>query len=624
MLTTTFFLSGGVEKDIIDPPILSSGNTNYFQDNIHNYEVAEYNLDSDVGELCINTSGAAYILPSRVKIVIPNEISCDMNKISCRVSKYSNKFKLNPTDQLLSPIVDLTPNGSKFSKPLRISIPYHYTACDKQTREIVMRVTTAYTNGLLRYEDLNSKLINAVEDANSSSGEVVSFVTHFCRFGVISRLKKDHVSVENEQPTVIVSSVDSSTKLLFPKSSVVNRTEVTITVLKIDDADVKNIVMCDHCPVSNVLQVSVSPKNTVFQNSVTVTLALPKSLIGRSFDKKMLRLVKSSNESEDWQDITAEVELKYKTEYVAFQVKSLSSFCLVGKDLEIDNLPKVMRRTITHEVRFLAMQQKPSLVLAQCVRRDLVDERIKKLREMEYYGNDPCTAVHDFVEGQRFKVKVFGDIKVKSNDENEKKFIEEDLVKQFHSQHDSDESGYCKFHIEPNKAASRTNSGNIRFFKVFETVCHAPETNGIYENGNICGENRSSENERYIDHVPITLESAVELSEVAKHESETDIFREICWKIASEIGRDWAALAWRLGMTEGDLDCIKTKCPNNLKDQSYTMVNEWYRKNAKNAEWLAKLVKALNDAGRTDLAKEVEDMYEKEKKRLETQKNGQF
>ena len=613
-----------MEKDIIDPQILSPGNIEYFQDHINDYEVAEYNLDSDVGELCINTSGAAYILPSRVKIVIPNEISCDMDKISCRVSKDSNKFKLNPTDQLLSPIVELTPNGSKFSKPLRISIPYHYTACDKQTREIVMRVTTACTNGLLQYEDLNSELINSVEDANSSSGEVVSFVTHFSLFGVISRLKEDHVSVEKEQPTVVVSSVDSSTKLLFPKSSVVNRTDVTITVLKIDDRDVKNIVMYDHCPVSNVLHVSVSPKNTVFEKSVTVFLALPKSLIGNSCNKKLLRLLKSSSKSEDWQDITAEVKLEYKVENVIFQVKSLSSFCLVGKDLEIDDLPKVIRRTITHEVRFLAMQQKPSLVLAQCVRRDLVDKRIKKLREMEYYGNDPCTAVHDFVEGQSFKVKVFGGIKVKSNDEDEKKFIEEDLVKQFHSQHDSDESGFCKFHIEPSKAASRTNSGNIRFFKVLETVCHAPESNGIYKNGNICGENHLSENERYIDHVPITLESAVELSEVAKHESETDIFSELCWKIASEIGGDWLALASRLGTSEGDLDCIKIKYPHDLRYQSYTMLNKWYRKNAKNAEWLAKLVKALNDAGRTDLAKEVEDMYEEEKKRLETRENGQF
>ena len=398
-----------MEKDSTDPRILLAGNTRYFQGNKHDYEVAEYNLDSDVSELCINASGAAYILPSGVKIVIPNEIGCDVDKIYCSVAKESNKFQLNPTDQLLSPIVELTPNGSKFAKPLRISIPYHYTACDKQTREIVMRVTTAYTNGLLKYEDLNSELINTVkEDANSFSGEVVSFVAHFCQFGAISRLKEDHDVVKNEQPTDIVSSVDASTKLHFPRSSVVNRTDVTITVLKIDDADVKNIVQSDHCPVSNVLQVSVSPKNTVFQTPVTVFLELPNSLIDKSYDKEMLRLLKSSPESEDWRDITTKVELRYTTENVSFQVYSFSKFCLVGKDLEINDFRKIIRRTITYEVQFLAMQQKPcpSVVLAQCVRRDLVEERINQLRDKKYYGNDPCTAVHDFMEGKWFKAGV--------------------------------------------------------------------------------------------------------------------------------------------------------------------------------------------------------------------------
>ena len=609
-----------MEKGITDPWILLAGNINYFQNNINDYEVAEYNLDSDVSELCVNATGAAYILPSGVKIVIPNEINCDVDKIHCSVSRESNKFKLNPTDQLLSPIVELTPNGSKFAKPLKISIPFHYTSCDKQTREIVMRVTTAYTKGLLKYEDLNSESITKVEeDAKSFSGEVVSFVTHFSLFGVISRLKKDPVVVEHEQPTNVVSSVDSSTKLIFPKHSVKNRTDVTIAVLKIDDADVKNIVMCDQCPVSNVLNVDVSPKNTVFEKPVTVFLALPKSLIGKRYDKQKLRLLKSSSESEDWQDITTEVELSYKTENVSFQVKSFSNFCLVGKDLEIDDLPKIIRRTITYEVRFLAMQQKPhpSLVLAQCVRRDLVEKRINQLKERKYYGNDPCTAVHDFVEGQRFEVKAIEDIKVKSNDNDQKR-----LVKHFHSQHDPDASGFCRFYIEPRKAASRTNHGFIRFLKVRETMCHAPESNGICKNGNICVEKHLSENDRYVDEVPITLESAGELSEVEK--PEPDIFCKLSCELASEIGAEWKELARRLGMKPCDIDRFKNDNPNNLKDQIFAMLNAWFRMHAEDPQWLTKLVKALKDAHRTDLTNNVKDMYKVEKKSLEIQRNNQF
>ena len=603
-----------MEKDIIDPPILLAENTKYFQDNINDYEVAEYDLDSDVSELCINASGAAYILPSGVKIVIPNKISCDMDKIYCSVAEESNKFQLNPTDQLLSPIVEMTPKGSKFAKPLRISIPYHYTACDKQTREIVMRVTSAYTNGLLKYEDLNSELINTVkEDANSFSGEVVSFVAHFCGIGVISRLKEDQAVVESERPTDIVSSVSSSTKLHFPRSSVVNPTNVTITVLKIDDAVVKNIVMGDHCPVSNVLQVYVSPKNAVFQKPVTVFLDLPNSLIDKSYDKKMLRLLKSSHES-DWRDITTKVELRYTTENVSFEVDSFSKFWLVGKDLKNKDQQEIIRQTIKYQVQFLAMQQKrcPSLVLAQCVRSNLVKNRIKELREMEYYGNDPCTEEYEFVEGQRFKVKVTGDIKVKSNDKNEENI----LVKRFLSQRDPNKSGFCKFHIEPSNAASQTSLGYISFCTVAETVCHAHESNGKYDNGNVCVEKHLSENCECIDRIPIILESAEELSKVAKPIS--DIFEKIRRELVSELGEDWEEVAMRLGM-QRDLGCFKYNNPHNLRDLISEMLCEWFQKKAEDSKWLTELVEALNGARRKDLAERVEDIYKVEKKRLETQ-----
>ena len=604
-----------MEKDIIDPRILLAGNTQYFQSNKYDYEVAEYKLDSDVSELCINASDAAYILPSGVKIVIPNEIGCNVDKIYCSVVKESNKFQLNPTDQLLSPIVEMTPKGSKFAKPLRISIPYHYTACDNQTREIVMRVTTAYTNGLLKYEDLNSELINTVkEDANSFSGEVVSFVNHFSPFGVISRLKEDRVVVENEQPTDIISSVGSSTKLYFPKSSVVNPTNVTITVLKIDDADVKKIVN-PHCgPVSNVLQVCVSPKNTVFQKPATVFLELPNSLIDKSYDKKMLRLLKSSSESEDWRDITTKVELTFMTQNVSFQVDSFSKFWLVWKDFKIDDLQKIIGRTIKYQVQFLAMQQTscPSFVLAQCVRSDLVEKRIKNLREMKYDGNDPCTKEHEFMEGQRFKVKVTGDIKVKP-------IYKKALEESFYSQRDPNKNAFCQFLIEPSNAASKASLGYISFYTVAETVSHAHESNEQYDNGNVCVERDLSENWEYVDSLPIILESTVELSKAAKPVSETDISEKLRSELASKIGREWKDIARGLGMKQCDLDRFENDNRDNMKEQISAMLCEWFRKKAKDSKWLAELVEALKGAGRTDLAERVKDMYIEEKIRLETQ-----
>ena len=607
------------DKIANDSRILLAGNTNYLQKNLNDYDVSECNLDSDVSELCINTSGAAYILPSGVKIVIPNNVSCSMDKIYCNVSKEPNKFKLNPTDQLLSHVVELTPNGLTFSKSLRISIPYRYTACDKQVREIVMRVTTICAKGLVKYEDLNSELIKTVEDSNIILGEVVSFVNHFSIFGVISRLKEDHVVVKNEQPIDVVSSVNGFTKLHFPQSCVVNPTNVTITVLAIDDADVKNSVMSDHSPVSNVLQVTVSPRSTLFQTPVTVYLALPNSLIGRSYDKDMLRLLKSLNESEDWRDITTEVDIVYTAENVSFQVDSFSKFWLVWKNV-MGVARKVYQRSITYKVQFLAMQKQslPSWVLAQCVRVDLVQKRINQLLEIGYCGKDVCSVVHDFMEGEWFKVKVIGDVQLKSNNENEKKHLEERvLVKQFLSQYPPDASGFCRFPIEPLDPASKTNVGFVSFYKVLETVCHAPESDWKSESGNVPVEKHLSE--KYLDDVPITLdrfEAAVELPEAAEHKLEfgelgTGLFNEsILSYFASEIGEEWEEIGRYLGLRQPVIDRIKLDYPHQAKQQIYKMLLHWSRMHKYDDKCVTEFVNALKEADRTDFAEKVEKIYE--------------
>ena len=402
----------------------------------------------------------------------------------------------------------------------------------------------------------------------------------------------------------------SSTKLHFPRSSVVNPTNVTITVLKIDNADVKKIVNPPCGPLSNVLQVCVSPKNTVFQKPATVFLELPNSLIDKSYDKKMLRLLKSSHESEDWRDITTKVELTFMTENVCFQVDSFSKFWLVWKHFKIDDLQKIFRRTIKYQVQFLAMQQKsrPSFVSAQCVRSDLVEKRIKNLRENKYYGNDPCTKEHEFVEGQRFKVEVTGDIKVKP-------IRKEALEGEFHSQLDPNKNAFCKFLIEPRNAASKTSLGYIFFYTVAKTVSHAHESNEKYDNGNVCVEKDLSENWEYVDNLPIELESPGELFKAAKPVSETEIFEKLRSELASKIGKEWREIARRLGMEQSDLDRFENDNRDNMKEQISAMLCELFRKKAKDSKWLAELVEALNGAGRTDLA----EMCIKEKKRLETQ-----
>ena len=606
-----------MEKNINKFQILFAGNTNYFQKNVKDYDVAEYNLDSDVSELRITTSGIAYILPSGVKIVIPRSIGCNKDKIFCSVTKELNIFKLNPTDQLLSPVVKLTPNGLKFSKLFQVFIPYHYSRSDKQTRELVMRVTTLCTSGVFKYEDLNPELIKtAKEYDNSFSGEAVSFVSNFSLLGIISRLKEDHVVVKKEQSSVLFSFVDPYTKLHFPQNSVINPTDVTITVLAIDNADVKNVVNSDYCPVSNVLQVSVSPKNTVFQTPVMVYLALPNSLIGRSYDKDMLRLLKSSNELEEWQDITTEVKLVYTDENVSFLVDSFSKFWLVWKNV-VDIAIKVYQMAITYKVQFLAMQKQsqPSWVLAQCVRHDLVEKRVNQLVEMGYYGKDGCSVVHDFMEGDWFKVKVIGNIQVKSNSEDVKKHLEEKiLVKQFLSQYPPDANGLCNFFIEPLDPVSKINIGYISFYKVSNTVCDALENDLYCENGNVFVQKKL-----HLDDVQVALDhfekSVQHRSEFG--EPERGAFDEATLNnFASDIGAEWQELGYCLGIKHSSIYRIKADNQGNAQQQIFAMLLLWSRTQEHNDESVYKFVNALREVGRNDIAEKVETNFTKKEQNL--------
>ena len=218
-----------------------------------------------------------------------------------------------------------------------------------------------------------------------------------------------------------------------------------------------------------------------------------------------------------------------------------------------------------------------------------------------------------------FKVKVVGGIKVKSNGKDEEKHLEEKiLVKQFHSQCNPDAWGFCKFHIEPSKVASKTTTGYISFYKDIETEYHAHESNEIYKTGYICVKKHLPESYRHIDDVPIILESGKKFSEEAKPVSETDIFEKLRRELASEISEDWQEVARRLGMQQPDLYRFKYNDPYNMKEQISAMPHEWFRKKAEDSKWLTELVEALDGAGRKDLAERVEDMYTVEKKRLET------
>ena len=606
-----------------DERILLEGNVSLDKDfsfETDDYDVPSVTLETDIAEICVDsTLGAAYALPSGIKIVVPNNLSSCVGTIYCNViSKEPTSFKLNPTDQLLSVVLDLTPNGLTFSKPLQITLPYQHSKHDKQTREIVMRVTDLSSEGSLQYEDLQCQLIiSGTIDSDYVSGEVTALIDHFSIFGVVSRLVEDRITVDSDESVTLFSSIDTITRLHFPEKSVLNPTGVTVQILTVGVEDVEPLVNTSCCHVSNVLHVTVNPLDTVFLSSITVHLALPSSLIGRSYDKTMLRLIKCPHDSSDWVDITNEVDLEFTTVDVSFKVNSFSKFWLVWKEI-MGVARKVYRRAITYKVQFIAMQKNalPSIVFAQCIREDQLKERINQLLETGYFGKDACSVVQELMEGDRFRIKVMGDIRLKTYRDEDKKHLEENvLVRRFHSQYPPEKSGFCKFCIEPISEGSTTVSGYISFYKIIESFQGIPESDNPNHD---LGCSVFSKELVHLDDILITLEDlnpSFQLPEAIEHqlhfgELGTGMFKESNLQyIASQIGREWEEIGHYLGIRTDDMDRIKLDHPGDAKKQIFFMLKKWSALHMHDENCITEFTDALKDAERTDLAEKVKKIY---------------
>ena len=618
-----------------DSRILLEGNSSQkciYSSSSHSrdYDVENTLLDSDIAEICVNSiKGASFTLPSGVKIVIPNNMPCHGDgKIYCNVnSNETTNFKLNPTDQLLSVVLELTPNGLRFWKPLRISVPFCYEQCDRQAREIVMRVTTVAQDGSFASEDLKSTVnMNGDGNPNHCSGDVTAFVDHFSIFGVVSRLIEDSTVVNDSVPATLFSTVNNINRLHFPQCSVSSPTNVTIRVLSVGQNEVKSVVNTNYCPVSDVLDVTVNPYKT-FLFPITVHLALPSQLVGCPYDKNNLRLIKCPKDTSEWHDITGDVDLVFTTVDVSFQVDSFSKFWLVWRNV-MGVARKVYQRVITYQVQFLAMQKKtlPSIVRAQCIREDLLQERINQLIDEGYCGKDAYTVVLELMEGDRYCIKVMGDLKVKYSSDIEKQHLEEKiLLKRFHTQYPPEKSLISNFCIEPLSEGSQTVSGRISFYKLLESLCGVPESDQ-------CISEKTADNKgpkinrqplfsvelEHLDDVLITLEkldSAIYLPEGVEHplhfgELGTGMFKESNLRyIASEIGAEWKEIGNYLDIRTDCLERIELNHPGQTKEQIFSMLKKWSILHMHEKNCITTFTNALREADRTDLAEKVEKIY---------------
>uniref|UniRef100_F6X1J7 P53-induced death domain-containing protein 1-like n=3 Tax=Ciona intestinalis TaxID=7719 RepID=F6X1J7_CIOIN len=197
-------------------------------------------------------------------------------------------------------------------------------------------------------------------------------------------------------------------------------------------------------------------------------------LMCRHFDKSQFRLLKCPCSSTEWQDVTDNIEMTFSQTDVKFNVNSFSKFWLVWRNVcGVARL--VYHRLHTCKVQFIAMQKssQPTSVFTQCVKSQYTQRTVAKLKQRGYFGDPACTQVKELTEGDQFKIKIIGDIRLDAHTDAYRKHLEEKvLIGRFHKQFHPDEDGYQSFPISAkNPKVTEVVHGHATFYQIIHPDC---------------------------------------------------------------------------------------------------------------------------------------------------------
>ncbi|PIO35277.1 hypothetical protein AB205_0216530 [Aquarana catesbeiana] len=275
-----------------------------------------------------------------------------------------------------------------------------------------------------------------------------------------------------------------------------------------------------------------------------------------------------------------------------------------------------------YQVNFVALQRKrdPEQVLLQCVPKHKVDFTVKKLQD-RYKGPEPSDLV-ELVEGEQFFAAFEQGLKLHSERPDcvdgkisfvfyaKMKNMKEVYVTSSTDRKQDDVKGQVSFYRgsvpdavpqEAHKHRKGTKSDWMATLPI-----RLPKMKSL-----------NQENERQgISYSlrPLNLGNA----EVG-YLTETNLL-----SIATQIGSDWMNIGINLGLPHTELLRIKHNNSNDFNQLVLDMLFTWAQRNSTETDCIEKLVKAMRNSKRNDIADEIEDVIAlgKEKYRQSIQRVG--
>ncbi|XP_075693711.1 p53-induced death domain-containing protein 1 isoform X2 [Rhinoderma darwinii] len=566
------------------------------EDESQSVDLKELYVKAEDKSFCVTPNGCWVFLPHGFHLCFPPGSVSTTTRIYYQILLPDQQHvRLGHHDVLLSSTLELQPHGIQFLRDVEINISFAFLK-PMPKREVVIR-TFGDCSGT--WTDLNT-----TTKEKSLHEMLASCKTcHFSWFLVVSRLVEDCCEVPKEGE-LLFSCVDQNIRVEFPPGATLETRTVRMQVLPVSKKMLEKITGDSESSASPLLCLSQSSAGN-FLNPVKIQLPLP---LGDNLIRSRLFLLHGDSRAQTWTDITNQVVLQITHIYAQFQVDHFSWYWLwyTTKSYVGELAKNVYQRLRMYQVNFVALQRKrdPEQVLLQCVPKNKVETTVKRLQN-RYKGPEPSDLV-ELVEGEQFFATFEQGLKLHSERPDcvdgricfvfysRMKNMKEVYVMSSADRMEKDVKGQVSFYrgsvpeglpeeATKHRKGSRSDWMATLPIKLPRMKC----TNGEYE---------KQKNDHSLPPLNIGNPEMGYLTE-------TNLLG-----IAGRIGPDWMNVGINLGLTYNELECIRLDKCNNIDQVVLNMIFVWARRNSKQPDCLQKLIEALRNSKRNDIADHIEDV----------------
>ncbi|KAM9854788.1 p53-induced death domain-containing protein 1 [Aulostomus maculatus] len=550
----------------------------------------------------VSSAGCHVFLPGGAELLFPPGCLVTNTRLEWVERRPEKKWVwLEEHDILLSRPLELRPHGVTFLKPVEVCVPHHRA----KRREVVVRRFDGQS-----WSTLPTVLRRGSEGHSSHPGGrparlACCSVSQFSWFIAVSRPVKDSCSV-TPSGALLVSSSDPGIKLHFPPDSTIQTCTVTLQVLQLSVSEVRALCGDPQASISPLLCLSQTP-SIQFLQPIKVQIPLPSGVTGHTVDRSCLHLLHGDPTAHTWTDITSQVSLYVTHLYAIFYITHFSWYWLwyTTRRCVSGVVRKVYQRLKQFKVQFLVLQRKtdPSQVLLQCLPANKVEGRVQSLSE-QYDGPQP-SELCELLEGEQFFAGFERGLDISTDRPD---CVGGRLCFVFYSSLKNLKEVY----ISPAQGHKGPVRGQVSFYRG-EIPSNVPEEAVKQRKGH---DNQwlatlvlrlpalNSENKYIMEELkypPLNLGDPE-----SGYLTEANLL-----SISLQIGQDWRIIGINLGLSYQELDRIQYKYRDNLGALVLDMLFHWARgQSTAGPGAVLRLVAAMIESGRRDLAEEIEDIVD--------------